>query len=165
MIGADRVLPATAAPGSIQDELRAYNSMEPSRCSRRRLALITARRTGKRVIAYLHRHFGTVWSPSPPPTERARFPVVGLSPMRAGEREGPRSGGRYIRSRRTLAAQRHHAVTQIAPRPCQSTVTPIIGSLIRRPGRKRRHSGPRCARISELVQPRTRRYTQAPWAR
>jgi hypothetical protein len=31
VIGEDRVLPPTTAPGSIQEELRAYNSMEPSR--------------------------------------------------------------------------------------------------------------------------------------
>jgi len=30
VIDADQVLPSTAAPGSIQDELRAYNSMEPA---------------------------------------------------------------------------------------------------------------------------------------
>jgi len=31
VIGADRVLPATAAPSSIQGEVRANNSMEPTR--------------------------------------------------------------------------------------------------------------------------------------
>ena len=34
VIGADRVLPATAAPSSIQGEVRANNSMEPTRPAR-----------------------------------------------------------------------------------------------------------------------------------
>ena len=34
VIGADRVLPATAAPSSMQGEVRASNSMEPTRPAR-----------------------------------------------------------------------------------------------------------------------------------
>jgi hypothetical protein len=34
VIGADRVLPATVAPSSIQGEVRANNSMEPTRQAR-----------------------------------------------------------------------------------------------------------------------------------